>query len=219
MDKLSRDLLAMSSSPANYTRLRTIPVVTSMVQLLHQTTNIRDASSSSLVYNDKPNYSLGHRMCNEELTLCHVLIRYTVILYYSKQGDNLTNGQSREIKLRISRSLHNMVHTQPSDKHYKKEGKVLRLLENLRMYADILRDVILALNDLDDELNESNQYNEATESMRVERLENEEAKNISIIQEKERIVTLLDNCNPIKVATIMNPDSPSGKDLMILCSK
>ena len=112
-----------------------------------------------------------------------------------------------------------MVHTQPNDKHYKKEGKVLKLLENLRMYADILRDVILALKDLDDELNESNQYNEATESMRVERLENEEAKNTSIIEEKERIVTLLGNCNPIKVATIKNPDSPSGKDLMILCSK
>ena len=146
-------------------------------------------------------------------------MEYTIILYYSKQADNLTNCQSREIKLRISRALTNMVHTQPNDKHYKKEGKVLKLLENLRMYADILRDVILALKDLDDELNECNQYNEATESMRVERLENEEATNASIIEEKERIVTLLGNCNPIKVATIMNPESPSGKDLMILCSK
>ncbi len=48
---------------------------------------------------------------------------------------------SREIRLRVSNALHNMVHAHPMDKQRKREAKVLRLIESLRCYADLLRDV------------------------------------------------------------------------------
>jgi hypothetical protein len=49
----------------------------------------------------------------------------------------------REVRSRVSRALHNIVHAQhpPGDKQRKKEAKVLKLLETLRMYGDLLRDV------------------------------------------------------------------------------
>ena len=49
---------------------------------------------------------------------------------------------SREIRTRVSRALHNIVHhANPTDRQCKREAKVLKLLETLRLYADLLRDV------------------------------------------------------------------------------
>ena len=78
-------------------------------------------------------------------------------------GDNFSNRQSRDVRARVARALHNTVHIHPSDKHYKKEGKVLKLLENLRMYADVLRDLTLSLKEGDKENCDLSRENKNTE--------------------------------------------------------
>merc|ERR1712018_309263 len=113
-EKLSKDLLAMSSSPANYSRMRTIPVISSMVQLLHQ-----------------PNHNKSDPAA---ANLSHL--------------DTFRNPQSRDVRARIARALHNTVQINQLSKNNKREGKVLRLLENLRMYSDVLRDLNVSLKDL-----------------------------------------------------------------------
>ena len=45
------------------------------------------------------------------------------------------------MRVRAARSLHNIVHAHPTDRHCKREAKVLKLLEVLRQYCDFLRDV------------------------------------------------------------------------------
>lgn len=47
----------------------------------------------------------------------------------------------RELRLRASQALHNVVHAHPDDKHSRREARVLRLLEQIRDYCDYLRDV------------------------------------------------------------------------------
>ena len=49
--------------------------------------------------------------------------------------------QSKEIKRRVGRALHNIVHAHPEQKQCKREAKILRLLEVLRMYSDFLKDM------------------------------------------------------------------------------
>ena len=56
----------------------------------------------------------------------------------------LASRPSREVRLRVARALHNIVHAHPNDKQCKREARVLRLLETLRLYSDFLRDFILA---------------------------------------------------------------------------
>lgn len=51
---------------------------------------------------------------------------------------------ARQVRARAARALHNIVHAHPSDKHCKREAKVLKLLEVLRQYCDFLRDVMEA---------------------------------------------------------------------------
>ena len=192
LDKLSRDLLAMSSSPANYSRMRTVPVISSMVQLLHQPSNQNICDQASL-----------------------------------GSEDNFSNRQSRDVRARVARALHNMVHIHPNDKHYKKEGKVLKLLENLRMYADVLRDLTLSLKELDKENCDPSKDKEDEElaadntDFRIPEQttsEKTDPKSMMIpIQERERMIKLLGSCNSIKVATVRNLNSPTGKDLMVLC--
>ena len=50
--------------------------------------------------------------------------------------------QPQKIRRRVGRALHNIVHAHPEQKQCKREAKILRLLEVLRMYSDFLRDVI-----------------------------------------------------------------------------
>ncbi|XP_040564630.1 uncharacterized protein [Lepeophtheirus salmonis] len=50
---------------------------------------------------------------------------------------------SKDIRFRLSKALSNIVHSHPSDKQCKREAKVLKLLEVLRLYTDFLRDVLL----------------------------------------------------------------------------
>jgi len=49
---------------------------------------------------------------------------------------------ARQVRTRAARSLHNIVHAHPNDKHCKREAKVLKLLEVLRQYCDFLRDAL-----------------------------------------------------------------------------
>lgn len=56
-------------------------------------------------------------------------------------GDDDRRRNSRQVRLRMANSLRSMVHAHPTDKQCKREARVLRLLETLRMYADLLRDV------------------------------------------------------------------------------
>ena len=198
IDKLSRDLVAMSSSPANLARMRTGPVIASMVQLLHQSheqPNKCDASTSS-----------------------------------SALKDRLRNKQSREIRSRISHALHNMVNIHnPNDRPHKKEGKVLKLLDQLRMYTDFLIDLTLSLEESDKEqclspgstndeversLNNIEQESQKSSATRMEKTDS--GSNIPN-QEKERMIEFLGNCSAIKIGTIRNLNSPTGKDLIVLC--
>ena len=41
----------------------------------------------------------------------------------------------------MGRTLHNIIHAHPEQKHFKREAKILRLIEVLRMYSEFLRDV------------------------------------------------------------------------------
>ena len=41
----------------------------------------------------------------------------------------------------MGRALHNIVHAHPEQKQCKREAKILRLLEVLRMYSDFLKDM------------------------------------------------------------------------------
>ncbi|KAB7508149.1 Adenomatous polyposis coli protein [Armadillidium nasatum] len=45
---------------------------------------------------------------------------------------------TREVRLRASQALHNIVHSHPDDKRGRREARVLRLLEQLRDYSDSL---------------------------------------------------------------------------------
>ena len=57
---------------------------------------------------------------------------------------SLAQRPSREVRFRVARALHNIVHAHPTDKQCKREARVLRLLETLRLYSDFLRDFVLA---------------------------------------------------------------------------
>jgi hypothetical protein len=61
-------------------------------------------------------------------------------------GSQLAESQrpSRDVRLRVARALHNIVHAHPTDKQCKREARVLRLLETLRIYSDFLRDFVAA---------------------------------------------------------------------------
>ena len=98
IDKMSRTLLAMSSSPANCDMMRGSRCIPLLVQLLHL-----DPAHPA---NPRP---------------------------------------ARPVRARAARSLHNIVHAHPTDKHCKREAKVLKLLEVLRQYSDFLRDVLEAV--------------------------------------------------------------------------
>ena len=98
IDKMSRTLLAMSSSPANCDMMRGSRCIPLLVQLLHL-----DPAHPA---NPRP---------------------------------------ARPVRARAARSLHNIVHAHPTDKHCKREAKVLKLLEVLRQYSDFLRDVLDAV--------------------------------------------------------------------------
>lgn len=53
--------------------------------------------------------------------------------------------QSVEVRQRAARVLRNIVQAHPNERQRKREAKILRLIEVLRMYADFLRDLHLAL--------------------------------------------------------------------------
>lgn len=47
----------------------------------------------------------------------------------------------RELRLRASQALHNVVHAHPDDRQSRREARVLRLLEQIRDFCDFLRDL------------------------------------------------------------------------------
>lgn len=73
-------------------------------------------------------------------TNCDMMRHHRVIPFLVRI---LHNGeqQSKEVRRRVGKALHNIVHAHPEQKQCKREAKILRLLEVLRMYADFLRDV------------------------------------------------------------------------------
>lgn len=74
---------------------------------------------------------------------------------------------SREIRQRVARALHNIVHAHPTDKQCKREAKVLKLLETLRLYSDYLRDLkmsaITSAADADDAKEEQEEEDDTEE--------------------------------------------------------
>lgn len=66
------------------------------------------------------------------------------ILIQMLHGEADFQRPSREVRLRVARALHNIVHAHPTDKQCKREARVLKLLETLRIYSDFLRDVAAA---------------------------------------------------------------------------
>uniref|UniRef100_T1J0P6 Adenomatous polyposis coli protein n=1 Tax=Strigamia maritima TaxID=126957 RepID=T1J0P6_STRMM len=59
-------------------------------------------------------------------------------------GDKESSGSdacsNREVRMRASKALHNIVHAHPDDKRGRREARVLRLLEQIRDYCDSLQD-------------------------------------------------------------------------------
>ena len=108
--------------------------------------------------------------------------------------------QPREVRLRVAKSLHNMVHAHPTDKQCKREAKVLRLLETLRMYSDLLADVAAAAEDVRMELANSDEEKECDEHESVASLHR-----------------CLANCLPVKVRVAKSPNE-DAKDIL-LCGK
>lgn len=108
----------------------------------------------------------------------------------------------REVRLRAAKSLSNIVLAHPADKQCRREAKVLRLLETLRMYADLLMDI--------SQTNPGDFHTElVTESDEKEKDEQEKF---------QRLKRCLSGCNPLKVRVVPSSSSPSGKDL-IICGK
>ena len=56
----------------------------------------------------------------------------------TQDGASAPLKHPREVRQRVAKSLHNMVHAHPTDKQCKREAKVLRLLETLRMYSGLV---------------------------------------------------------------------------------
>lgn len=63
-------------------------------------------------------------------------------LIHSESKEPGSDGVSsyRETRIRASTALHNIVHAHPDDKLGRREARVLRLLEQIRDYSDMLRD-------------------------------------------------------------------------------
>ena len=57
----------------------------------------------------------------------------------TQDGASAPLKHPREVRQRVAKSLHNMVHAHPTDKQCKREAKVLRLLETLRMYSGVVK--------------------------------------------------------------------------------
>ena len=70
--------------------------------------------------------------------------RIIPILIQMLHGESGSQRPSRDVRLRVARALHNIVHAHPTDKQCKREARVLRLLETLRIYSDFLRDFVSA---------------------------------------------------------------------------
>ena len=68
----------------------------------------------------------------------HLYYRVVPFLVKILHSDQI---QSKEIKRRVGKALHNIVHAHPEQKQCKREAKILRLLEVLRMYSDFLKDL------------------------------------------------------------------------------
>ena len=68
----------------------------------------------------------------------HLYYRVVPFLVKILHSDQI---QSKEIKRRVGKALHNIVHAHPEQKQCKREAKILRLLEVLRMYSDFLKDM------------------------------------------------------------------------------
>lgn len=70
--------------------------------------------------------------------------------FSSDDGRNLriscSAAKHREIRIRLSRALNNVVNSELAGRNSRKrEAKVLKLLETLRMFCDVLRDLRLAI--------------------------------------------------------------------------
>jgi hypothetical protein len=75
---------------------------------------------------------------------CDMMRNHRVVPLLVQMLHNTETPHRRDIKYRVAKTLHNIVHAHPEHKQCKREGKVLRILEILRMYSDYLRDLRLA---------------------------------------------------------------------------
>lgn len=131
MDRISKHFEAMSSSPDNCDSIRNGRPMETLVQILH--------------FN--PSEAVKARV-RQDVTSSRLLLFKSLIssaLLFITQikastGDSLERPW-RETRLRVSKTLHNIVHAHPRDKQCKREAKSLKLLEILRMYTDLLRDL------------------------------------------------------------------------------
>ncbi|TRY69315.1 hypothetical protein TCAL_09734, partial [Tigriopus californicus] len=91
--------------------------------------------------------AMSSTAANCELMRSHRVIPLLVQLLH---GTQVTQERpSREVRFRVAKALYNIVQAQtshPNEKQSrKKEAKILKLLENLRLYADFLRDLAAAI--------------------------------------------------------------------------
>ena len=92
--------------------------------------------------NDIEKMSITFLALSSTPTNCDMMRHHRVVPFLVKilhSNDRLQT--TKDIRKRVGRALHNIVHAHPEQKQCKREAKILRLLEVLRMYSDFLRDV------------------------------------------------------------------------------
>ena len=102
-----------------------------------------DSLVSLLGCNDIDKMSTTFLAMSSTPSNCDMMRHHRVIPFLVKILHNNSEQmlQSKEVRRRVGRALHNIVHAHPEQKQCKREAKILRLLEVLRMYADFLRDL------------------------------------------------------------------------------
>ena len=192
-----RRLRSMRSSGATAEDIDSkIECVNSLVSLLG-CTDVEKMSKTFLAMSSSP--------ANCDLMRSHRVVPLLVQLLHGPRSpdERVLEKQPREVRLRVAKSLHNMVHAHPADKQCKREAKVLRLLETLRMYADLLHDICAA---------SPSDFQMQLMSDSAEEKECDEQENI------ESLKRALSNCHPVKVRVTESASSRSGKDIVI-CGK
>ena len=100
-----------------------------------------DSLVSLLGCNDIDKMSRHFLAMSSSPTNCDLMRNHHVVDILVKILHAGEKPHPREVRRKAGRALHNIVHAHPEQRQCKREAKILKLLEVLRMYSDFLRDV------------------------------------------------------------------------------